>query len=740
MKAVYKMIAAACLSSVFACEKKDVQDNFAKVIKQFPTVELNCDIDEPVVDNGSSGNTKVYGVISDLENYPGRHTVKWKAGDQISMFSIVYTDNASAAKGTILNFSDLYATLRWGDGTKTFTMTVPNLKEIYGESSGVSSYLCAIYPATTLDVSVTSMEGNTINVTSTPNPSTPLILPSVQDGTGWRYSVFIARSSTFSAAYNSPAGGGGITFNLMSTLLRMKLNTTKNISQVVLTTTADVMVGNVGSITMDSYQSAAGVPENFSLATGCNGNTVVVRNGGVLPTDLYIAIKELRENATFTVTFTATDGSSITRSFTNPAGPANRKVKKVLSLGTVTLNDWVLPVSAEPANEAVVNMGMGINVGGLNSVTETDESIESRCAPGSWDPVLGKGTHLLDRTDPVTYETNGNYDAITQTTMNKLKEAGFNSIRLPVTWFNHIGSPVSAPGQIDEVWLEHVAEVIDMVRDAGMYAIINMHHDAGTLEYSWLKADWANYDGISATFKDLWGQIAAYFKDYDKYLLFEGYNEITDENKRWHQPTTSDGFLAANKLNQDFVDVVRASGGNNTTRNLIVSTYTASESNPAFLGFVMPDDIVDNHLMVQVHSYRPNQFVTARPVGDDSRLEFYESEKNEIDEMFDRIQTNILDKGWSCVLGEYGAFYKLDKSSGKRNELGRAEHAYYYTTRALQRGIAPMYWYNPMSYRERDTGDWTYPVTAQGLIDAWDDYCNGKVVYKKYDHDVAYPL
>lgn len=71
--------------------------------------------------------------------------------------------------------------------------------------------------------------------------------------------------------------------------------------------------------------------------------------------------------------------------------------------------------------------------GGLNSVTETDESIESRCVPDSWDPVSGKGTHLLDRTDPVTYETNGNYDAITQTTMNKLKEAGFSSVRMPVT-------------------------------------------------------------------------------------------------------------------------------------------------------------------------------------------------------------------------------------------------------------------------------------------------------------------
>ena len=278
-----------------------------------------------------------------------------------------------------------------------------------------------------------------------------------------------------------------------------------------------------------------------------------------------------------------------------------------------------------------------------------------------------------------------------------------------------------------------------MARNADLYVVINIHHDAGTYDYCWLKADWGNYASISVQLKNIWTQIANFFKDYDYHLLFEGFNEICDENKSWWAPSGPDGFKAANALNQDFVNAVRATGGNNAVRNLVVSTYTSSEWENGLVGFVLPEDVKDGHLIVQVHSYRPNEFITARTVGDRSRLEFYESEKPEIDEMFERVQRHILDKGWPCILGEYGAFAKKD-ANGNRNELGRAEHAYYYTTRALQRGIIPMYWYNPSSYRDRDEGRWTYPVTAQGLMDAWKDFKAGTVVYKKYDHDAAYPI
>lgn len=358
-------------------------------------------------------------------------------------------------------------------------------------------------------------------------------------------------------------------------------------------------------------------------------------------------------------------------------------------------------------------MGMGVNVGGLETVTATTETIPERADVN--------GMHILDRNDPVTYETNAARDRITQTTMDALYAAGFHTVRLPITWFNHMDSTT---GAIDQVWLEHIQSVVDLARNAGMYVILNVHHDAGTYDFCWLKADWPNYSSIRTSFRNIWSQVATHFRSYDYHLLFEGYNEIVDETMQWFYPGSATGYLAANTLNQDFVEVVRATGGNNIVRNLIVSTYTASDRSESMQGFSMPKDNTAGHLIVQIHSYLPVPFVTSREIGDNSRLEFYDEDKLEIDEMFDRLQSNILDKGWPCIIGEYGAFPKKD-INGNDNETGRKEHGWYYTLKALRKGVAPIYWYNPMDYRDRDVGQWTYPVLAQGLMDAWTDFQAG---------------
>ena len=150
MKTIQKIIVAVCVSVGLSCSKETVVIKQVNIGTDYPIMEIDCEVAEPVV--GDTANTKVYGYVADPEKFPGRHTVKWKAGDQISMFSVVSSSNAAVAKGTILNFSNLRSTLRWGDGTKTFSMNIPNLQELYGASSGVTSHVCAIYPAVTLNV------------------------------------------------------------------------------------------------------------------------------------------------------------------------------------------------------------------------------------------------------------------------------------------------------------------------------------------------------------------------------------------------------------------------------------------------------------------------------------------------------------------------------------------------------------------------------------------------------------
>ncbi len=338
MRTTIRIIAAASVLALISCSKElGDKQNTPKLITDFPTTTVECDLDAPVVETETS--TKVYGYVDDPDNAPGKHTVKWKAGDQISQFSVVSNKGnvTDLNVGDVINFSNLRSTLKNGDGTNTFTMEIPDLKTLYGASSGVATYLCAIYPATTFSDITTTVDGTKINVTATP---VKLNIPDVQDGTGWKYSVFFARSATFSAQYNNPTGGGKSTFNLLSTILRLKLNSTKNITKVVLSNTTGFMTGDVTSVTMNSFHYATDIQKNSSLAAGCPGKTLTIETGDVLPNDLYFAIRELRDGTDFTFTFTAEDGTETTRSFSNPAGYANRKFKKVLSLGEITLDDW----------------------------------------------------------------------------------------------------------------------------------------------------------------------------------------------------------------------------------------------------------------------------------------------------------------------------------------------------------------------------------------------------------------
>lgn len=329
------IIIAAVLVSLCSCTKE--QQNGIKVITDFPIIETICDVEPPVV-SMDTPETKVYGWVADPVNNPGKHSIAWKAGDEISAFSIVSNNTAKAELGTILNFSSYRSALVGEDGSTTFKFVIPDLKSFYGADSGVQSYFCALYPATTIDKIDLTLDGNKMDVVLTPDN---LIIPDEQDGTGWKYSVFMARGATLSAQYNNPNGGTPKNvFFLASTLIRLQVNSTKNITKVVLSNDVGFMTGEVETITMGSFHYAQDIQKNTLLATGCSGKTLTLDNGGILPNDLYFAVRELREGATYTLTFTAEDGTTMTRSFSNPAGWSNRKTKKVLSLGTITLDSW----------------------------------------------------------------------------------------------------------------------------------------------------------------------------------------------------------------------------------------------------------------------------------------------------------------------------------------------------------------------------------------------------------------
>ncbi len=136
----------------------------------------------------------------------------------------------------------------------------------------------------------------------------------------------------------------------------------------------------------------------------------------------------------------------------------------------------------------------------------------------------------------------------------------------------------------------------------------NVHHDTGADSEDvkhWIKADEANYKENKEKFENLWTQIATRFKNYDQHLVFEGYNEMLDADNTWNAPKNASSYKGLNGYAQSFVNAVRATGGNNETRNLIVNTYAAASGDDVLNNLTIPTDKVDGHIAVEVHTYAP---------------------------------------------------------------------------------------------------------------------------------------
>jgi endoglucanase len=220
--------------------------------------------------------------------------------------------------------------------------------------------------------------------------------------------------------------------------------------------------------------------------------------------------------------------------------------------------------------------------------------------------------------------------------------------------------------------MKRVKEVVGYVLDEDMYAIINIHHDGGGDD--WLVPTTGDKKTMYARFEALWKQISAEFKDYDGKLLFEGMNEF-----HYGYDTPPQHWLTiTDELNQLFVDTVRASGGNNETRVLIVPSYNTQLTYA--LTMKWPEDTVENSLILEVHSYDPWSFA-----GEGKGTWGTDADKIEVDKRLDLLKVNFIDKGIPVFMDEYGVVKQADSKS-------RLAHIEYTTNALIERGIIPFYW------------------------------------------------
>ena len=333
----------------------------------------------------------------------------------------------------------------------------------------------------------------------------------------------------------------------------------------------------------------------------------------------------------------------------------------------------------ETAKDAVKNMGVGWNLG------NTLESV-------NWD-----GKDGWNWASPADHEIGWGQSITKPELMKMMKEAGFGAIRVPVTWFQEM----DANGKVNDAWMSRVKEVVDYVIDNGMYCILNVHHDTGAHDLHWVVADETYYNNSKTKFEALWKQIAEVFKDYDQHLLFEAYNEMLDAKNCWNYPTstgTYDADYAAKSLEavnnyaQSFVTSVRATGGNNATRNLIVNTYAAAcggvwgdNTHPQepLEQLKLPADDATGHLIVEIHSY-PN--ISSG----------FTQAKNGLDWTFNNINEKLATRlNVPIIIGEWGSS-NVDAGAGKTDyDLRKTDYLKfvdYFVSKAKELGFATFYW------------------------------------------------
>lgn len=292
-----------------------------------------------------------------------------------------------------------------------------------------------------------------------------------------------------------------------------------------------------------------------------------------------------------------------------------------------------------------------------------------------------------------------------------IKEAGFNTIRIPVSWHNH----VDQNDVIDQVWIDRVKEVAGWALDLGMYVIVNVHHDN---DVKYLYPDTVHYERSAEYLTSVWGQIAEVFRDCDNHLIIESMNEprLVGTQYEWNwNSNSSECRLAAkyiNQLNQLFVDTVRASGGNNATRYLAVPAYSAAPWNAADSAFQIPEDTADNRIIVAAHAYTPYSFALDLKSADKTfDLEKDKNKKAEIASFLNALYNRFVINGIPVMMDEFGA---LDKGG---NLQDRVNFTAYYVASASTRGITCVWWDNHafsgsgerFGLIKRSSLEWVYP-------------------------------
>lgn len=290
---------------------------------------------------------------------------------------------------------------------------------------------------------------------------------------------------------------------------------------------------------------------------------------------------------------------------------------------------------------------------------------------------------------PTQYETCWGQPVTTQEMLDGMKAAGFDTLRLPVAWTNMMAFE-TGDYTIDSAYLDRVEEIVGYARNAGMYVIVNDHWDGG-----W----WGMFGSASEEtraqamelYKSMWTQIGERFRDYSDYVIFESGNEelgfrLNDTDIASDSGTLSDAdcFTVTNQINQAFVDTIRATGGNNANRFLLIAGFGTDIKNTCDARYKMPTDTVADKLLVSVHYYDPSGYCINTSLATWGTRQEYQA-MNETLAMMER----FTEQGYGVVIGEYGV---LIEETGNELKENTKEYVQNFLNNCDLYGYCPVLW------------------------------------------------
>ena len=332
--------------------------------------------------------------------------------------------------------------------------------------------------------------------------------------------------------------------------------------------------------------------------------------------------------------------------------------------------------------------------------------------------MMGAGWNAGNSLDAIGGETAWGNPMLTQQLFNSIKAAGFDTVRLPVAWSQFSDA---ANFTIATSWMDRVEEVVNYALTADLYVIMNIHWDGG-----WMQPTYSQQEYVNNRLAIMWQQIATRFRDYDHRLLFAGTNEVMVDGD--YGTPTYEYYTVQNSFNQTFVSTVRATGGNNADRYLVVQGFNTNIDHAVNFASI-PEDSISDRLLMEVHYYDPYNFTLNASSNitqwgviatDSSATETWANESY-VDNQFQKMKSSFVDQGVGVILGEYGVISRLSVAD---HETYRVYWNQYITESAIAHDMVPIYWDNGysgdngMAIFDRNSGAQLYPDIVNAIVQA----------------------